>query len=189
MSRPKMKLMVISDIHGSVKTLQVALSTFEKNHSDYLIILGDFLGSFPRINNRNSTMEIADLLNKIKDKVLAISGNCDGYVANEVFHFPLVENLTMINGEKKFFFTHGHLYNENNLPDIESGDCLIHGHFHIPWIFEKNGVIIASPGSISMPRAGSPNAYMMIEDGKIDILSLENSLSILNKVKRGIQDD
>ncbi len=183
-----MRLMVISDIHGSTKCLIKALETFRKENANQLIILGDFLSDWPLANNSNAD-SVPNLLNRIKDKIIAIRGNCDRIRNDELFQFPLLSELIMTNGNRKFFFTHGDIYNEINLPPLQNGDCLIHGHFHIPWIFEKYGIIIASPGSISMPRANSNNSYIIIENGIIDIKDLSTNESITSKVKRGAKND
>ena len=181
-----MKLFVISDIHGSEKALDRALELFKKEKADYLIVLGDILNHAPRnpLPDGYSQMGVANKLNAIKDRVIALQGNCDSEVDHEVLRFPLLPLFMVISGDKKFFFTHGHIYNASHLPPMNPGDYLVHGHFHITWFMEKDGVYIASPGSIAIPKGGSKAAYIIIDDGKLDIKSLETEESILEKVRK-----
>lgn len=182
-----MKLFVISDIHGSEEALDKALSWFEKERAEYLVILGDFLNHAPRnaLPSGYSQMGVAKKLNLLKDKIIGIKGNCDSEVDQEVLRFPLLPMFMIMSSDKKFFFTHGHIYNAYNLPPMSKGDVLVHGHYHIPWLFEKDGVLVASPGSIAIPRGDSKPAYIVIEDGKLDIKSLDTGESIKKEVSKG----
>ena len=182
-----MKFMVISDIHGSTYFLNIALEVFKKEQADNLIILGDFLNHAPRnaLPKEYGPMNVVDLLNNVKDKVIAIKGNCDSEIDELLLKFPFMPMAMLISGDKKFIFTHGHIYNEDNLPAMNKGDYLIHGHFHIPWVKNIDGRIVASPGSIAIPRGNSTYSYMIIEDGTIDIKELLTEKSILEEVKVG----
>ena len=47
-----------------------------------------------------------------------------------------------------FYATHGHVYNENNLPPFREGDILIHGHTHVQgraegWIYSSESGIFS----------------------------------------------
>ena len=65
------------------------------------------------------------------------------------------------------------------LKDLQLPFCL----FHIPWLFDVDGVTIASPGSIAIPKNDSPNSYMIIDNDKIDIKNIDGE-SILNSIRR-----
>lgn len=180
-----MKYMVISDIHGSKYYTKKAIEIFNKEQAHYLIILGDFLYHGPRnvLPNDYDPMEVANMLNSIKEKIIAIHGNCDSEVDQMVLEFPLMDSMTIMIGKRRAFLTHGHIYNEACHPMLEKNDYLIHGHFHIPWLFDVDGVTIASPGSISIPKNNSKNAYMIIDNDVIDIKDLEGN-SILNEIRK-----
>ena len=77
-----MKYMVISDIHGCVEYTNKAIEIFKKEEAHYLIILGDFLYHGPRnaMHPTYNPMKVAELLNDMKDKIIAIHGNCDSEV-------------------------------------------------------------------------------------------------------------
>ena len=54
-----------------------------------------------------------------------------------VLNFPVMADycILAIDG-LTFYATHGHVYNENNLPPFREGDILIHGHTHRPAVHE-----------------------------------------------------
>ena len=63
------------------------------------------------------------------------------------------------------YMTHGHIYNENNLPPISDGDILLHGHTHVPKCTEHEKYIYMNPGSVSIPKENSHHGYMTLRDG------------------------
>lgn len=183
-----MKYVVVSDLHGSIEYTRKTIEIFKKEQADYLIILGDFLYHGPRngLPYAYDPMAVANLLNEYKDKIIAIHGNCDSEVDEMVLKFPLFNSLIIMVGKQRAFLTHGHLYNEAFHPNLSSGDILIHGHFHIPWLFTlEDGVTIASPGSISIPKNDSEHSYMVIDNDKIDIKNVWGE-SILNSIRRAL---
>ena len=63
-------------------------------------------------------------------------------------------------GNKKFFLTHGHLWNEWKLPPIGIADVLVHGHTHVPELKTLEcGMTIFNPGSVSLPKGGSSRSF------------------------------
>ena len=68
----------------------------------------------------------------------------------------------MVINDKTFIFTHGHIYSEFNMPD--KADYLVMGHTHRCGIKRVGDLVVANPGSISLPRGGSPHSYMIISD-------------------------
>lgn len=157
-----MKFMVISDIHGSLEKLEQVLQLFEKENADKLLILGDF----PYYRNSLYDYAIAENLNEISSKIIAVRGNCDTYEIEQLLEFKLeelknieLENLTIT-------MTHGHLYNKNNLPKT-CGKLFLQGHSHCAEISQIEDIIIANPGSISKPRNGGEPSYLVIDEKKI----------------------
>lgn len=63
------------------------------------------------------------------------------------------------------FLTHGHLYNENNLPPLKKGDILLHGHTHVIGCTVHSDYIYMNPGSVSIPKGGSERGYLTYENG------------------------
>ncbi len=174
-----MKLLVISDIHGSLFYLKKILNIFEKNSYDKILILGDELYHGPRnpLPKEYNPKEAAELLNRYKNKIIAVRGNCDSEVDQMVLDFPITADYNMILWEnKKIFMTHGHIYNIDNSLPLENGDILIYGHFHIPMIQRKEGKIFLNPGSISLPKGESLNSFGVFENGKFYIKDMEENI-------------
>ena len=71
------------------------------------------------------------------------------------------EGLTL----KAIFLTHGHVFNEKNLPMLGKGDILLHGHTHVPVCREHETYTYLNPGSVSIPKEESAHSYMTYEDG------------------------
>jgi len=74
-----MKYLLVSDIHGSWPTLKKVLLHFDNMHCDILCILGDIINYGPRngVPEGLNPKEIAEKLNAMADKIVAIRGNCD----------------------------------------------------------------------------------------------------------------
>ena len=147
-----MKLFIISDIHGSLYYLKKVMEIFEKENYDKLVILGDELYHGPRnpLPKDYSPKEVIEILNKYKDKIIAVRGNCDSEVDQMVLSYPIMSDYSMIYlGNKRVFLTHGHIYNIDNPLPMSEGDILLYGHFHIPMIEKKDERYFFNPGSIS----------------------------------------
>ena len=78
-----------------------------------------------------------------------------------------------ING-KKFFFTHGHRYNIDNIP--ENVDVLIYGHLHTGFIKEKDGILCINSGSISLPKNNTQNSYLIIDESRIYLKDVNGNI-------------
>lgn len=178
-----MKYVVISDIHGSLYYMKLMKEAIDKENSDKIIILGDLYYHGPRnpFAKDYNPKEVANILNSMNDKILAVRGNCDAEVDQMISNFELKENIILDIEEKKFFFTHGHKINIDNLPE-EKIDVLMYGHFHKGFITEKNGIIVASPGSISLPKENTKNSYMVIENGSLILKDLKGNVIEEKKV-------
>lgn len=179
-----MKLLVISDIHGSLFYLQKMIEIFEKNSYDKILILGDELYHGPRnpLPKNYSPKEVAELLNRYKNKIIAVRGNCDSEVDQMVLEYPIMSDYNLIFwNNKKIFMTHGHTYNINNPLPMEEGDILIYGHFHIPMINIENNRIFLNPGSISLPKENSENSFGVFEDNYFYIKNLDEK--IIDKIE------
>lgn len=160
-----MKYLVISDIHGNSYYANKIDGIVDNEKPDKIIILGDLYYDYT--NNYPTRDDISNKLNKYKNIILCTRGNCDNKTDEEVSDFNFFDYFRLNIGNKIFFFTHGHLYNMNNLPkDI---DVIVYGHLHSSFIIKKDDVIIANPGSISVPRGNSDNSYMIIDNNSIII--------------------
>ena len=174
-----MKLFVISDIHGSLHYTRKALGTFKKENADYIVILGDELyhGARNPLPLEYNPKEVAQLLNQYADKILAVRGNCDSEVDEMVLDFPIMTTYSIIlyNG-RRLFLTHGHIYNEDNMPKLSSGDVFIYGHTHIPKAEKKGNLFIINPGSITFPKENNPNSYGILDENIFEIKDFDGNV-------------
>lgn len=162
-----MKYLVISDIHGSNYYAKKIEEIYNKENPDKIILLGDLYYHGPRnpLTEEYNPMEVSNLLNSLKDKILCTRGNCDADVDEMISEFEFNDNIEIDINRKKFFFTHGHKFNIDNIPN--NIDVLVYGHFHTGFIKEKDGVICVNSGSISLPKDGTKNSYLIINDNEI----------------------
>lgn len=172
-----MKYFVISDIHGSVYYLKKAIEQFKKENCDKLIILGDFYYHGPRnpLTEEYMPMEIANILNNMKDKIIAIKGNCDAEVDEMISEFDFSDKINLNYNGKVITLTHGHKYNKDNIPD-DCGDILLYGHFHLSFLEKENSRIIGSPGSISLPKNNTERGYILIHENNIILKDLDGNI-------------
>lgn len=174
-----MKLFFISDIHGSFHYLKRAASQCKKEEPNYIIILGDELyhGARNPLPEEYNPKAVTELLNSYKDKIIAIRGNCDSEVDQMVLQYPIMSDYSIVlyNG-RRLFLTHGHIYNENNLPNMSEGDVLIYGHTHIPEAKKQENIYILNPGSITFPKEDTPHCYAILENNNFKIKTLDGDI-------------
>ena len=101
------------------------------------------------------------MLNGLKDRIVAVRGNCDAEVDQMMVEFPITDDYRVLDaGNRKFFLTHGHLWNEWKLPPVGIADVLAHGHTHVPELKTLEcGMTIFNPGSVSLPKGGSSRSF------------------------------
>ena len=171
-----MKVMIISDIHGSHTCLEAVLPYYKEFGCEKLLILGDELYHGPRnpLPEGYDCKAVAATLNAYKDVIVAVRGNCDAEVDQMMLEYPCMDTMQLldING-KKVLLTHGHIYNEDNLPD-ESFDILMSGHTHVPVLHKEGGHIFLNPGSITLPKNDTPKCFAIMDEEKIVIYTVEN---------------
>ncbi len=183
-----MKYLIASDIHGSSVYCEKLLECFLKEGSDKLILLGDILYHGPRndLPLGYEPKKVIAMLNEIKDKIFCVRGNCDTEVDQMVLDFPLLSDYALLECMgKTVFLTHGHIYNENNLPPLSKGDIMINGHTHVPICKTYEKYVHMNPGSVSIPKENSERGYIMMEKGQFKWKTLEgkeiNTYSIVNE--------
>lgn len=173
-----MRYLIVSDIHGSWPRLQQVLSHFDEMKMDMILILGDILNYGPRngVPEGLNAPAIAEALNKLSDRIVAIRGNCDSEVDQMLLQFPILGDYSMVvdNG-KKLFLTHGHKYNENNMPSLHC-DAFLYGHTHL-WKLEKvDGVTVCNTGSITFPKGGNQPTFATLTDGTLRVHTLDGNV-------------
>ena len=179
-----MRWIIGSDLHGSAEYTKQFLEAVEREKADRILLLGDILyhGSRNALPQAYGTMQVFDMLNAYKDKILCVRGNCDAEVDQCVLEFPiLAEYMQIVDSGKMIFATHGDHYNTGHLPPLSGIDVLLHGHTHVPACEDHNGYIYCNPGSVSIPKAGSPHSYMTMEAGLLEWHRLPDSKVFMDK--------
>lgn len=171
-----MKYLVVSDIHGSGYYANKIKEINEKENPDKIILLGDLYYHGPRnpLTEGYGPMEVAGILNDLSDKILCTRGNCDADVDEFISEFKFKDNIRLTIGNLKFFFSHGHYYNSDNIP--EDVDVVVYGHFHTGFIKEEYGIVFANPGSISLPKNGTTNSYIIIDEENIILKDINGKI-------------
>lgn len=151
------KVLVISDTHGRTANLEKILPKVKP--IDYLLHLGD-------VSREEDYIE-----------VLAECPCC--FIAGNNDYFSDLPRERLIKIEKiPIFMAHGHCHYVNARKDMiksvakEKGARIaLFGHTHVPFCEEMDGVLVANPGSLSLPRqADGRPTYMILwlgENGQI----------------------
>ena len=175
-----MKFLIASDVHGSLSATEKIILTMQEEKADELILLGDVYYHGPRnpLPDRYSPMEVAKLLNKT-ERLTVIHGNCDSDVDGMISSFPFLDSVLLFHDKIKIFLTHGHIFNEDNVP--AGCDVLIYGHFHTGFIKEKDDIVLANPGSVALPKNGTEKSYLIMEDGVLTLKRLDDGAILCQK--------
>ncbi len=154
---PEKKVLVISDTHGRTKNLEKILPLVQP--LDQLIHLGD-------VGNDEDYIEVI-----AECPCCFVAGNNDFYST-----LPR-ERLIKLNGVP-IFMTHGHYYYVNARKDMlksagiqRGAKIALFGHTHVPYLEESETILLANPGSLSLPRqADHYPTYLLLwigEDGSV----------------------
>lgn len=164
-----MKIMIASDIHGSVNCLDQLMNAYLNEKPDKIIFLGDmFYGYY----------EEGTVLERMLhgfDNSIFIRGNCDRDIDCMESSLGFMKYYYFEEFGKKIFCSHGHIYNKDNYPDIEF-DVLIGGHTHKGMILKQDNKYFLNPGSVSYPRGGTLNSYMIIDENGIYLKELNQNI-------------
>lgn len=180
-----MKYMIASDIHGSEYYCRKMLEAWDRTGAKKLLLLGDILYHGPRndLPRDYAPKTVISLLNERKDSIYAVRGNCDAEVDQMVLEFPIMADYGLICVDGiAIYMTHGHIFNEDNLPPLMDGDVLLHGHTHLLRAERvqageaEKSVMILNPGSIAIPKGGNPPTYAVLEDGLFQIVTFEGEI-------------
>ena len=158
-----MKLMIASDLHGSAYYTRKLLEAVDREQPERLVLLGDLLYHGPRndLPRDYAPKEVISMLNRRKERILCVRGNCDAEVDQMVLEFPVLGEYGVIFVDGlTIYAVHGHQRLE--LP-VQSGDVLLCGHTHVPAIRREGNHYYGNPGSVSLPKEGSTRGYMILE--------------------------
>ena len=170
-----MKLVIASDIHGSAYWCRKLLDIIEQEQPEKIILLGDLLYHGPRndLPRDYAPKQVIPMLSGLQDKILAVRGNCEAEVDQMVLPFPCMADYALLNCDGlNLYLTHGHLWNPDHLPPLQSGSIFLSGHTHVKMDCMNNGIRCINPGSVSIPKDGS-NSCMVYENGNFRFCLLE----------------
>ena len=172
-----MKIMIASDLHGSFYYGQKLFERFDEEKPAMLMLLGDLLyhGARNALPEEYSTISLTGLLNSHKDQILAVRGNCDAEIDQTVLEFPIMSDylVALVDG-RRWFLTHGHIYDEHRMLPHQPGDVLLHGHTHVKALEKTGDFYFVNPGSVSIPKDGPVHSYALYEDGTFWLKDVEN---------------
>ena len=173
-----MKYLFASDIHGSAYYCRKLLDAFREEQAERLVLLGDLLYHGPRndLPREYAPKKVIGLLNEHKSKIYAVRGNCEAEVDQMVLEFPVMADYCILSVDgRTFYATHGHIYNQDNLPPLQEGDILIHGHTHVLKAQQMEDYVLLNPGSVSIPKEGNPPTYAVLENGIFTIKDFDGN--------------
>ncbi len=174
-------LAVIADIHGCAPALELCLQQLARYQPDYYLLLGDLLNHGPRnpVPEGYAPARVAEMLNALRHRIIAVRGNCDSEVDQMLLAFPCLSpcNVLLL-GSGKVCMTHGHLYSLEQLA-LQEGDTLLTGHTHIPMLRSEQGVTLLNPGSITFPRQGHMPSYGLWHQARWHVMGLQEGLPLL----------
>ncbi len=152
----RMKIFISTDLHGSAFWAEKIVAQFEKSNADVLVLLGDVYNHGPRnpFPAEYAPMKVAEILSSVADRLVVVKGNCDSEVDQMISNFNFVSDYVVPLAGRRLFFTHGHVYNSDNLPRLVKGDALFYGHFHVNKVEKVNGVTCVCVGSCALPKDG-----------------------------------
>ena len=171
-----MKILIASDIHGSAYYCRKLLEALDREDAPRMLLLGDILYHGPRndLPEEYAPKQVISLLNSLKDRVVSVRGNCEAEVDQMVLDFPVLADYCLMPvGERMMYCTHGHIYNEENLPPMMPGDILLYGHTHVPRAELCGDKWMLNPGSVSIPKGGSVQSYAVLEDGTFTVKDMD----------------
>lgn len=57
---------------------------------------------------------------------------------------------------------------------LNTNDCFLSGHTHVPTAYQENGIYLLNPGSISLPKENHPRTYAILTDTDFTIYTLDH---------------
>ena len=183
------RILIASDIHGDANTAERLVEIYKASGAEKLLLLGDILYHGPRndLPAGYAPKKVIELLNPLKNEILAVRGNCDTEVDQMVLSFPILADYAYLSLDGlRIFATHGHKFNTDNPPPLAKGDILLHGHTHVPVAIEfGEDNLYINPGSLSIPKESSPKSYILYDNGVFSFRTLDGEdykrYSVCNK--------
>ena len=133
-----------------------------------MVLLGDLLYHGPRndLPRDYAPKAVIPMLSGLKEKILAVRGNCEAEVDQMVLPFSCLADYALLDcDDKTMYLTHGHHANPDHLPPLTKGSFFLSGHTHVKLDKEVEGIRCLNPGSVSIPKDGS-HSCIVFENGE-----------------------
>ena len=173
-----MKLLIASDIHGSAYWCRKLMEQIEAEQPDKVLLLGDLLYHGPRndLPKGYAPKEVIPMLSALKERIVAVRGNCEAEVDQMVLPFPCMADYAIVETDGlSLYLTHGHLHSPDQLPPLQPGTVFLSGHTHVKLDEDRDGIRCLNPGSVSIPKDGS-HSCLIFENGTFRFCILEEAL-------------
>lgn len=163
-----MKIVIASDLHGSVYYTERVLAYFRDTQAQLLVLLGDIYNHGPRnpFPKDYAPMRVAELLNAVTDRMIVVKGNCDSEVDQMISSFTFVPMAQLYADGRIATCTHGHVYHRDALPPCV-GNILFYGHYHVAFAERQGDIVVANPGSAALPKENMPHSCMLLDESGI----------------------
>ena len=168
-----MNIAIASDIHGSYPAAEAFFYMAEKMGAERFVLLGDlyYHGVRNELPEGYQPMKVAELLNSRKADLIVVRGNCDSDVDGMVSDFEMQTSALLFLGGKTVFCTHGDRYDKDHLPRGKY-DLMLYGHYHTGFIEKAGDMILANPGSVSLPKGGTERSFLLLDETSLTLVSL-----------------
>lgn len=176
-----MKLLIASDLHGSMDALNFLASRIDQLSPDILVLLGDLVyhgprNSLPTNYDTRAMLENYPALLKKSCPVIAVRGNCDAEVDIGQLPFRMPDDAWLEADGFRMYACHGHHLPERPpLSQIPVGTIVLRGHTHIPRAETIDGISFWNPGSLAIPKGGFPASYGIYENGVFRVMDKEGN--------------
>ncbi len=81
----------------------------------------------------------------------------------------------MLSERYRLFLTHGHLYSPDNLPPLAAGDVLGIWPYSYTGRGKRGAIYLFNPGSVSIPKGGYSASYGLLDQGRLQVLALNDN--------------
>ena len=171
-----MKRLIASDLHGSLPYWRQLLDLYRQEGAEQLVLLGDltyFSGSYdPRYGY--DPQGVIQLLNPLAQEILWVEATvAHGVKPWGCLSHDLPLRRAGLGGPAGLSHPRPPVRPRQSPPQGLPLSPSLSGHTHVPaWQWVED-LFCANPGSVSLPRRGSPQSCLVYEDGCFTWLTLE----------------
>ena len=162
-----MKILIASDLHGSKNAAQKLVFLDEKYNFKKIILLGDigYSGARNVPPSDYYPIDVYKALEKIKNKLIMIKGNCDSRVDETVLNLHYFNKKEVAIDGYHFILTHGDLFNEDSFT-FKDNDIFCYGHTHVYILEKHDNHYCVNPGSTTLPKVNKEKTYVIFDTDK-----------------------